>query len=432
MLVRRRLDDVRSGSGVYLTALIDDLRATGFAVRLVLAPAAAFGSLPLSAPAATLRDRGCTIVWPGTLRLGSWHVALRRRVWGRAVRRAAALGLWVLRHNRRGPRPSLRSDLGRLLHDDDAAAMVAAANEGPSDLVIAEYSSLAPLLSTCRCDRRGVLLHDLFSVRAASFRAVGLPPDHHDVDAETETDWLRAADLCIYASAEEADWMRRRLPGKDHVLFLPPIGTAAHAVPTDPPPSPAADARSAPTPRAVFVGVRHGGNRDALQLMLGTIWPAVHAAVPAAELWIVGEIGAEITDPPPGVRVLGMVEDLSVVGGPDAVGLAPTRAASGVSIKIATYLELGMAVLATDTALAGFGGTVDDAVVHVDGPDAFVAALIRLLSDPAARRAAVARSAAAVAGLRRSQALRRHLLAPTGSPARAEAGPSSPSGRRPA
>ncbi|UWQ21588.1 glycosyltransferase family 4 protein [Jannaschia sp. W003] len=377
--MRRRLDDLRSGSGVYLCALIDALNGAGFRVRVVLAPISAFGSLAVSRPSATIAARGCEVVWPDTLRLGRLYVSMRSEVWLRMLRRARAQLGWLLR-GRRGPRPSRPSDVSEPPVPVDAAALAAEANAVASRLVVAEYSSLAPCLARCRADHRAVLLHDLMSRRSRSFRRAGLDPDHVDVPPDDEIGWLAPADLCIYVSPVEQAAFAPRLPGKTHVTFRLPICPRTGAV------------RAGGPVRAVFIGVRHGGNRDALDAILGEIWPRAHAACPEAELWIVGEIGEDVRRPlPPGVRVLGRLDDLDPVGGPDAIGLAPARAASGVSIKVGTYLELGMAALATSIALEGFAGTLGGAVRATDSIEAFTVALIELLRDREARHALAAK-----------------------------------------
>ena len=87
----------------------------------------------------------------------------------------------------------------------------------------------------------------------------------------------------------------------------------------------------------------------------------------------------------PGVRALGRVGDLASIGGPASIGLAPTRIASGVSIKVAEYLRLGMPCIAYPVALEGFGRALDDLADTVEGPDAFAARLADLLDDDAGR-----------------------------------------------
>jgi glycosyltransferase involved in cell wall biosynthesis len=85
------------------------------------------------------------------------------------------------------------------------------------------------------------------------------------------------------------------------------------------------------------------------------------------------------------MTLLGRVEKLEDIGGPHAIGIAPTRLATGVSIKVAEYLMLGMPVVAYPLAMEGFGGRLDGMVEIADAPDAFANTIIRLLNDKTER-----------------------------------------------
>lgn len=307
ILVQRRLDDVVSGSGVYLFTLVDKLIAAGFDIRIVVAPVSGFGSRPVLRLPRRFAQNGIDVVWPQSVKIGSCFVSVRPEVWRRTVLRGSALAWWWLSRRRR-PRPAFENTLGKPLAEHELQPMTAAANAVRSAIVVSEYSALAPALAHCDTDLRAVLLHDVFALRAQSFRESGLRPDHVAVSLETEVGWLADADLCIYASQAEAARLSRALPEEVHI-WMPPKVVVRQVPPTGP-------------PRAVFVGVRHGGNLDALDMILTEIWPPVRRALPEAELWIVGEIRDAIGDPPEGVRLLRRVDDLATIGGPDAVGCA--------------------------------------------------------------------------------------------------------------
>jgi hypothetical protein len=116
--------------------------------------------------------------------------------------------------------------------------------------------------------------------------------------------------------------------------------------------------------------------------------------MPGAELWVAGSACADLTSAQasaPGVKPLGRVAELSIIGGSSSIGLAPTRFASGVSIKVAEYLQLGMACVAYPVALDGFGSELDDLVDVVEGPDAFADRVVALLRNDALRTERAAR-----------------------------------------
>lgn len=386
VLLHRRLDAASSGSAAYLTLFLQKARASGFRIRLVFAPRRSFGALPSATVHRAFAALADDVVWPGALRLGRRYVSTSPKVWGgflrRLLREAAARA--PLRR-RRGPK--VASLLGHPLEPREARRLADAANASPSDLVVAEYSAIAPVLSDCLAVRRAVLMHDVFSLRARSFRAAGVEPDHAAPSVLEEARACAAADALVYASMNELTAFAPLLPGRRHV-WLRPEAT----------PRPPARGAQGP-PRAVFIGALHGGNLDALALLLDQIWPLVRSQAPLGRLLVAGSIGRAVPRrlrKGAGVEVLGPVADLGSLGGPESVGVAPIRAASGVSIKIVDYLSLGMAALALPEALSGFGGTLDDLVEVAPDPPSFAQRLAVLLTDDEARRRRAARGRAEV------------------------------------
>ena len=278
-----------------------------------------------------------------------------------------------------------KNRLGSQLTPGELKLLADTIDANPSDLVIAEYSSLAPVLGMIKPTKRAVLLHDLFSSRAAAFRDAGMAPDHCAIPLSREADLLGSADLLLHASVAELEALSAELPCASHIWLKPPVKRRATA-------------ERHGTVRAVFLGVRHGGNIDALDQLLTKIWPRVIAEEPEARLQIVGEIGELIKTAPAGVEILGKVPDLGLYGGADAIGLAPMRITSGVSVKIATYLELGMPVIANRLSLEGFGDALDDAVEIAEDNETFAEKLIALLRSPTARANLAARGASAFDG----------------------------------
>ena len=94
-----------------------------------------------------------------------------------------------------------------------------------------------------------------------------------------------------------------------------------------------------------------------LKHLVDDIWPLVLKQRPDAVLKVAGSICADLTPAQAetqGVELLGRVQSLESISGSPAIGLAPTRIASGVSIKVAEYLMLGNAV----RRLSGCAGRV--------------------------------------------------------------------------
>ncbi len=331
-----------------------------------MAPVTSFGRIPFCRPDRILADRGITVEWPGTVRIGGICFSTRLAVWIKALRRAAYQAGSLPSRWFGGVRQPYPSDLSKTLEPSEARTVQNVVNTCSNDIVVAEYSSLAPLLGGCEAQKRAVLMHDLFSSRAEAFQQAGRAPDHIPITLEQECDRLGQADLCIHASQIEAVELQQRLPQINHIWMRPVIAENTGV--------------AGDTPRVVFIGVSHGGNRAALDLILNEIWPRVRSKV-ECELWIVGEISDWVKDKPEGVRCLGFIEDLRELGNGNVIGIAPMLVASGISIKIGTYLELGMRVLTFKQTLEAYGDTLDGLVTEVSTTDEFVSTLIDMISD---------------------------------------------------
>lgn len=423
--VRRRLVSLKTGANVYLSVLLEELRQAGFAVHLVFAPESSFGEWASALVGESFVSRCDRISWSGTARFGRLFISLSPRVWGRFLRRLVvelgrAVGGAV-----GGTAPNAPSRSGERLPAGEMRALAATIDRLAPRLVVAEYSALGGVLAHVSASGavHAILLHDLFSMRAASMRAAVRPTDFADITLAEESGDCEPADLLIYASLEERAVLAPRLPGRAHHWLAPrrPFRAATLAD--------HAEESVGGVAKALFMGVRHGGNLDALEFLMTEIWPLVIRRRPEAELCIVGEIGASLRPEwrrLDGVRVLGVVGDLSAFGGPDVIGLAPTRVASGISIKVADYLSLGMPVVASFVAIDGYGDNLHGGVETADDAASFAARVEALMADPTLRRELAARGrAAARAGLDNTalrEALRAIAAAPATAPAAAPHG----------
>jgi len=384
LLVARQLDAMTTGNGAYLMVFLRAVRRAGLGVRIVFAPRRSFGNRPWFSIHPEFTGIAAEIVAPQSVRIGARYWSLSPTVWSRF---AVRLGQEALR--RAGLKLKVKSLLGVPLSAGEAAELAAASDAYPAAVVTAEYSPLGPVLSLLkRPCRKAVLLHDLFSMRAAAFRARGDAPDHHDMTDMEEAAMVGAADMLVFASANELEHLRAFTPGASHVWLRPEVPDYPLANDNEP-------------ARAVFLGTRHAGNTDALRHLIDDVWPLVRERTPAASLWVAGSACEGLSpeqSSAPGVRILGRVNDLPSIGGPSSIGLAPTRVASGVSIKIAEYLRLGMPCIAYPVALEGFGHELDDLVEIADGPQAMADRIVALLPDDDARRrrSELGRSGAAV------------------------------------
>jgi glycosyltransferase involved in cell wall biosynthesis len=126
------------------------------------------------------------------------------------------------------------------------------------------------------------------------------------------------------------------------------------------------------------------------------VWPRVLGACPDAVLTIIGK------QPPPVIRALARqygaaVEIKGYVADPlpllreTAVFLVPLRSGGGMRVKILEAWAWGLPIVSTAVGAEGIAVRPDEDILIADDPDAFAAAVIGLLSDPA-RRSALGRA----------------------------------------
>lgn len=369
-VVNRHIHHMGSGSAVYLRACIDAALAEGLEAHIVMAPVTAAASRPMNRVHDDFSSRA-QIHWPQTLRRGDKYFSTSPTVWGRFIQR---LGQAVMQ--RLGMDPGIKSLLGVAPGKAEQARIVAAVKAIGPDVVIVEYSSMGPVLEDLKeVPMRAVFLHDLFSHRAETFRKSGAKLDHVDISFEDEMVRMRAANGFIYASVNEMEAVRAAYPEAGH-FWLRPVVTVRP------------DALVERAPFIAYIGARHAGSVDALVHFMDEIWPRIRSKKPDAALKIAGDVGPACAQAQnqPGVEILGRVDDLADLAGPDVVGVAPTRLASGVSIKVAEYLALGMPVVAYPMGLDGFGDLLDGAVLRAETAEAYAKAVVDLLENAALRR----------------------------------------------
>ncbi len=367
ILVQRQLDTVSTGNGAYLETFLRVIKSAGLNVRIVFAPCHSFGNRPWAGVHPRLEEHIDEIVWPGSIKIGNLFWSYAPRVWWRfAIRILKALA------HRVGWQILVPSYLGRPLIGSDERAMAKVSNQDPGDITIAEYSSMGPVLKRLTSKTRtGVLMHDLLSDRGKIWREQGSAPDLYEVSYEQEADWCASAELMIYASANELEKLQAALPNSKAVWLRP-----------EPPKY--GETTASGVPRVVFLGTVHGGNTDALHHFLKDIWPLVLERKPDIEFWVVGSTGSVLSDEEKslaGVKVLGRVERLEDIGGGNSIGIAPTRLATGVSIKVAEYLMLDMSCVAYPLAVEGFKSNLDHLLNLTDTPETFANAILDLIED---------------------------------------------------
>jgi glycosyltransferase involved in cell wall biosynthesis len=205
-----------------------------------------------------------------------------------------------------------------------------------------------------------------------------------------ERRWYPQATALACVSSVDAEWLDARLPRQVDVIENP-IGDGYF----DPP----GVTRTSDT--VAFVGsLLFEPNLDAVEWLIGDIWPRVVARRPLAALVVAGRSDG---DPSRLAHVRRMVES---VGGeveadvPDvrpvywraATAIAPIRLGAGLRNKVLHAMACGAPVVATPAAVEGLPVSADEHVLVASTADAFADAIARTLDDPAA---ATARAGAA-------------------------------------
>jgi polysaccharide biosynthesis protein PslH len=198
-----------------------------------------------------------------------------------------------------------------------------------------------------------------------------------------EGDTVSRFDLVLAVSEIDRDTLQRLYHDQLHA----PVHTVATGVDT---------AFFAPQPPAavlprhlVFTGSMDWiPNEDAMKHFCADILPRIRAQEPGVTLSIVGR------EPTPavqrladgaGIDVTGRVDDVRDYIGRAAVYVVPIRIGGGTRLKIFEAMGMGKAVVSTTVGAEGLPVTHGEDVWLADDPDAFAAAVVSLLRDPARR-----------------------------------------------
>jgi sugar transferase (PEP-CTERM/EpsH1 system associated) len=138
-----------------------------------------------------------------------------------------------------------------------------------------------------------------------------------------------------------------------------------------------------------FVGrMDYYPNQQAVQWFCDEVLPGVQRARPDVRLAIVG------ADPSPaicrlaerpGITVTGSVDDVRPHVTRAALTVAPLAIARGTQNKMLESMAMGVPVIASRTAAGGVDAVASEHLLVADGAEQFIAAVARVLGDPAER-----------------------------------------------
>ncbi|MBC7227211.1 MAG: glycosyltransferase [Thermoflexales bacterium] len=139
----------------------------------------------------------------------------------------------------------------------------------------------------------------------------------------------------------------------------------------------------------VFPGaLTYEANFEAMRFFLGEVFPRIRRARSQATLYITGRTdGVDLSCLPlgDGVVLTGYLPDVRPRVARSAVCIAPLTLGGGTRIKILEAMALGTPVVATSKGAEGLDVTPGRDLLIADGPEAFAAAVVRVLETPELR-----------------------------------------------
>jgi len=192
---------------------------------------------------------------------------------------------------------------------------------------------------------------------------------------------LRRFDRVLLLSQVEANWCRNLYPGVPSQVLRYPGGIGFRGL-----------GREEVEGRVLFVGaLGRPQNVENLLFLVRDVWPKVRAAVPSAELRVVGAgaseaLGSELSRTV-GANLVGEVENVESVYREASVFAAPILTGGGIIVKVLDALAAGVPVVTTPFGNEGVEAVPGREILVADSAEAFAHGIVSVLSDAALRRA---------------------------------------------
>lgn len=195
-----------------------------------------------------------------------------------------------------------------------------------------------------------------------------------------EAQVCRRADVVVAVSEADAQALRAIAPDVDPLIIPNGIDVQAYAA--------FEETASLDQPAFVFTGTMDfRPNVDGVLWFADQVWPQVRAALPAAQLYLVGHrphARLERLREVPGVVITGSVPDTRPYIRAATVYVVPLLVGGGTRLKLLESTAMGKAIVATSLGTEGFVEP-EGAMVLADAADAFAEACVKLAQDAEAR-----------------------------------------------
>jgi succinoglycan biosynthesis protein ExoO len=372
ILSRQRVVGRTNGSSAYLLDLVQAVAGCGVDVHFLSPSPATLGRWPylkLSDDLSFLKS----VRIRGTWRVGRFIVSADPQ---RYIRGALALLDIVLLRLRLSTKPYFRRDPYSITLPLSRRDQLYIARHAPqcSDFLIADYCFLTDALPyALRPDApSAVVMHDRFSRISLESSNAQSSAGRAVLTESEECELLSRADLILAIQWDEADYVRRRLPG--HRIVVTPMA----ARPADAP-QPGRDGS------ILFVGSSAAPNVEGMRWFIENCWHRIKSSQPGARLRVAGTVTQFMGPMPEEIHSLGFVESIDPLYEEAAVVISPLRTGTGLKIKLIEALGHGKSIVGTSKTLEGVEEYLADAIVVEDEPARFAEAVGALLNDRKAR-----------------------------------------------
>ncbi len=235
------------------------------------------------------------------------------------------------------------------------------------DILIFDYAHMLrflPILPTAG-KTTVVFTHDVMFLRKQSFQKQSISTG---ITQKTELDLLRLADCIVLVQGEENAIIRSLLPDKRCITC--PVSAEIFPM--------YSRKRSIIKGKILFVGSGAEQNMISIRYFIQAILPAVRKAHPEVFLQIAGGVCSSLDDlrELPGLRLVGVVDNLSEEYTSADVCIVPLLAGSGLKIKLMEALAYGCKVFSTSVGVQGIPEYSDYGIEVTDNADEFSRKLI--------------------------------------------------------
>lgn len=132
----------------------------------------------------------------------------------------------------------------------------------------------------------------------------------------------------------------------------------------------------------IFAGAfTYDVNYEAMEWFTGRVFPLVRQELPNTRLIITGDHAGKVLPSVENVTLTGYIEDIQSAVAGAAVSIAPILQGGGTRLKILEAMALGTPVVSTTKGAEGLDAVDGRDILLADTPEAFAAAVLRLLRD---------------------------------------------------